>query len=266
MRFQREFGYWLCFVALLLHGIWIPVCRGEEKMDVAALEALTGRWIALRSELAAEEQSWKQQERQWKREIALLEREIASRRESLAEDTGYLQDVERGQADLIASKDVATDALQEMASVVSRHEVKLRAVSSWIPQSLHAALGTGFRALPENDDVAARASVLRRLQTVLALYTQIESLHNNMHLVRELIPVREQKREVDVLYVGLARGFAVSARNDWAAIGTPSDTGWQWQEVPEEASRIRLAIRVLQREADLQLVPLLLGIAGEGGE
>lgn len=241
------------------------VCHalGDGAVDLASLEALTGRWIALRAELAEERQSWERQERHWQRELALLEQEIASRRDMLDADSTYLDDVERAQARLLAERDAAESALQALGSQLARHEMHLRAFAPLVPQSLLGELGTGFRALPANDAAAARAGVLRRLQTVLALYTQIESLQNNIHAVQELITLNGQQREVDVVYIGLARGFAVSGGDDWAAIGEPTVAGWQWQEMSAEAGRIRRAIRVLQREGDIQLIPLLWGMSGE---
>ncbi len=263
LRFYRLFATGVCLVCAAQIA-WGDVALKEGKVDIVGLEALAGRWIALRAELAAERQAWARQERHWEREIALLEQEIAKRREALAEDTTFLRDVERDQADVLAEKEAATSALQELAIVVGQHEGRIRDFEALIPEGLRAELGRGFGALPEHDAAAERMGVLRRLQTVLALYTQIESLQHNMHFVRELIAYGEQQREVDVLYIGLSRGFAVSPKGDWAAIGIPTDGGWQWQEATDEASSIRLAIQVMQREADVQLVPLLLGVAEEG--
>ena len=229
---------------------------------MAALEALSGRWIALRSELAQERQNWERQERHWKRELALLDQEITSRRATLDADESFLDDVEQTQARLLAERDAAEAELHALGVVLERHEVQLRSFAPYVPDSLLGELGTGFQALPTNEAAATRAGVLRRLQTVLALYTQIESMQNNHHVVRELITIDDVQREVDVLYVGLARGFAVSGRNEWAAIGVPTATGWQWHETPVEASHIRSAIRMLQREGDIELVPLLWQLGG----
>ncbi len=232
-------------------------------MDLASLEALTGRWISLRAELAAEQQSWTRQEQQWQRELGLLEQEISARQQALDADASYLDDFEEVQARMLAEREHTEAALRELGVLLEKHELSLRAFEPLVPASLAGELGTGFRALPANDTAAARAGVLRRLQTVLALYTQIESLQNNLHVVRELIMVNGQQREADVLYVGLARGFAVSARDDWAAIGTATQAGWRWNPAPAEAAAIRAALRTIQREGEVELVPLLWEIMQE---
>lgn len=264
MSLNFRIGLMLGVCTLLgMHSVLGGQSSANESKDIASLESLAGRWIDLRAELAAEKQAWMRQERKWNQEIALLEKEIATLGEARAQDESFLADREQEQADLLAEKEAATAALDDLEKAVAQHEANIRSFEILVPESLRTDLDTGFRALPRDDEAASRLGVIHRLQTVLALYTQIESLQNELHLVRELIPAPSGKREVDVLYLGLSRGFAVSSGSDWAAIGRPTEAGWQWEETIEEASRIRLAIDVKQREADVQLVPLLLGLSGE---
>jgi hypothetical protein len=68
---------------------------------------------------------------------------------------------------------------------------------------------------------------------------------------------------VDVLYIGLARGFAVTPDSDWAAIGVPDEAGWAWTPAPSNAGMIRKAIAVVNRQQTAQLVELPLQVAGE---
>jgi multidrug efflux pump subunit AcrA (membrane-fusion protein) len=245
-------------------GIVLRAFAAEDKVDLAALEALTGRWIALRTQLAEEQQSWQRQQRHWEREISLLRREVTERRAALDTDSVFLSGVEEAQSDLQGETAALDASMQGLESVVSRHEAYLRVWLSRIPPGLAPELGAGFRMLPQNAAAASRTGVLRRLQAVLSLYTQIETLQNNLHLTRALLDVAGVQREVDILYFGLGHGFAVSASGDWAAVGTPSGDGWQWQEVRPEAARIRLAIRTVQRDAEAQLVPLLWSMPGGG--
>ena len=260
--------YWIFCFGVLLVGISGLAGADEalvagDKNDLVALEALTGRWIGLRSELAAERQTWQRQQAHWQREIDLLQQEIRVRRTRLDADADFLTAVEQTQADISGEKDAVESSLHALGAVVGRHEMLLRAWEPLVPQGLLPELGVGFGALPANDAAAARAGVLRRLQTVLALYTQLETLHNTIHVVRELVDVDGLEREAEILYLGLARGFAISAGDAWAAVGTPTAEGWIWQEESGQAASIRLALRVLERDAAAQFVPLLLEVGQE---
>ena len=68
----------------------------------------------------------------------------------------------------------------------------------------------------------------------------------------------QAQRDMDVLYLGLARGYAVSSDDEHALIGTPGPAGWSWRSAPDEAKRIRQAIRLANDNAEIRLVTLLL--------
>jgi hypothetical protein len=65
---------------------------------------------------------------------------------------------------------------------------------------------------------------------------------------------------VDVLYLGLAAGFAVAPDGASAALGQPGESGWTWRAAPagETADAIRRAIAVHRREAPVSLTRLPL--------
>jgi hypothetical protein len=67
---------------------------------------------------------------------------------------------------------------------------------------------------------------------------------------------------MDVLYLGLARGFAVAVDDSIAAAGSPETTGWRWTWDPELAAAVRRAIRYHRRELPAELVQLPLVITG----
>ena len=73
---------------------------------------------------------------------------------------------------------------------------------------------------------------------------EIEALQNRNHVVRELIdPGTGQRREMDVVYFGLARGYAISPNDAAVAAGIPAQTGWRWSELdPSAADAIRTLV------------------------
>jgi hypothetical protein len=150
--------------------------------------------------------------------------------------------------------------------VVSRAELRLRAWDERIPASLKAGLADGLAALPTTRQQAEKQSLAERAQRVVALYTQLEQLLNNFHVTQQMLSTGEGRRQVDVLYLGLANGFAVSADDQWAAIGTPGDRGWQWTPVPDQAGAIRDALNVIAQHEPARLVDLPLQVDLNEGE
>ena len=97
----------------------------------------------------------------------------------------------------------------------------------------------------------------------MALYTEIEKLHHDIHDLKELLTMPDDsRREVDVLYLGLARAFAVSTDNAWAANGTPTGKGWHWETRENIADPVRRAISIYKREEPAAFVELPLAIRG----
>ncbi len=239
---------------------------GATASDLTALDALTGRWLAVRTQLAEERRSWQEQEAHAKREIALLEAEQQRRTAELAESRTFMSDVEQERASVLGRKDQIDAEFERLEGLVLSSEAALRAWEDRIPAGLRQQVAAGFAALPRNAASARRTGLSRRLQTVVGLYTQIEALQNGVHVSQEILEPQGVRREVSVLYIGLARGFAVSRGGDWAALGFPGAQGWEWTPAPEAAGEIRLAISIVNREEVAQLVDLPMQVQRKNRE
>jgi hypothetical protein len=235
----------------------------EAREDLETLDGLVERWMTLRTTIAEEKREWKARREQWEDEIALLEQEARTLKKEIDEGDTFASSVEKKRAEALARKERMESELGKLRAVLDRAEADLRRWRERIPPGLMASSAAGFEALPATQKEAEKLPLTKRAQTVAALYTQIETLQNRFHATRETLDVNGKRRKVDVLYVGLARAFAVSPGNDWAAIGTPSNTAWTWTPAIHDAEVVRRAIDVLNREETAQLVALPIQVAEE---
>ena len=256
------FTGWLCFLASGLLAVQVRGGGELEGGDLRTLDGLVGQWMALRTTLAEEKREWGERRRQWEEEISLLEKEADTLRREREDGGTQVTTFEAKRAEALARKERMEGELRQLRAVLDRAEADLRRWSGRIPEGLAAPLAAGFGALPLTQKQADGLPLIRRAQTVAALYTQIETLQNRFHAVRETLEAEGVRRQADVLYLGLARAFAVSPGNDWAAVGVPTDTGWAWRPAPGEAAVVRQAIEVLNRQATAELVDLPLQVAG----
>ena len=98
---------------------------------------------------------------------------------------------------------------------------------------------------------------------MLSLYTEIEALQARTHEVKEILDLGGGlRREMNVLYLGLTRGFGVSADGAVAAVGRPEPAGWTWSRRDGLAPAVRQAVAVFRRESPAGLVPLPLDAEG----
>jgi len=230
--------------------------------DLKTLDGLVGRWMTLRTTIAEEKREWEARRKQWEEEIALLEQESATLKKEIDEGDTFSSSVEKNRAAALTRKERMEGELHKLRAVLDRAEADLRQWRARIPPGLMGSLDSVFDALPATQKDAEKAPLTKRAQTVAALYTQIETLQNRFYASRETLDVDGTRRQVDVLYVGLARAFAVSPANDWAAVGTPCNTNWTWSPSSRDAAAIRRALTVLNRQETACIVALPMQVAG----
>jgi hypothetical protein len=234
--------------------------------DLETLDALVGRWLALRTTIAEEKRTWRTERVQWKEEIRLLEREDASLEKEIESAGSFASDVEKERAVVLARKETLDAELARLKEVLGRAEAALCGWETRIPPGMRKTLSGVFRALPATHRDAGRTTLAKRAQNVATLYTGIESLGQKFHATHEILEVSPgERRRVEVLYAGLARGFAVSPGDDWAAVGVSTPEGWRWTPRPGLAVSVRLALEVLKREKTARMVFLPMQATEETG-
>ena len=260
------FGRVLLFLAggLLLS---VPATAQSPKASVDDLDALVGRWMDLRAAIADETRSWQGRKEQWLEEIRLLEAEKKKLSDELKASNQSASSAEKDRTAILARKEAMEAVLSDLAPLFDRAEAHLRTWESLIPAPLGKGMVKGLATLPATREEAEKQTLAERAPRIAALYTQIESLHGDYHAAQEILNTEaDQRRQVDVLYLGLARGFAVSTDDLWAAIGTPGDNGWLWTARPAIAPAVREAVEVLNRQKTVRLVELPLRMIETAGE
>ncbi len=223
--------------------------------EVRSLEALVGRWVDLRTQLHGEARAWEQQAAQWRQEMELLRVEHARLDAAL----GGLEQANETQmqrsADLLVRRHALQEPLTGVHAVLVRMEPALSTLLPLLPVPLLTDELRAVLAAP-----AQNASGTVRLQRVLGALKVIEELHNGVHTVRALIEVPDRPRyEMDVIFIGLARGFAVTTDGSMAAAGVPTAAGWRWTAVPAAAGGIRRMVQIAKQDVPPALVSFAVG-------
>jgi hypothetical protein len=239
--------YLLTIILSLFFGIF-----SVEASDLNSLEALVDQWVGLRKEIAQEKQTWNRQQQQWRQEIDLLEKEsklldeeIAKARKFEATNAGEI-------AEQLKRRETLRKTVNEVGIIVDKTAAELSETVPMIPKPLrtermiHLESENGRNTLP----------VTQRLQLLAAAMSEIEKTENEIHAVRELLVIDGQRREMDVVYLGLACGFAVSPDNSTAAYGYPAKDSRQWTTAPGLASEVRKLIDIKNHEQPPQIVRL----------
>lgn len=240
----------LMYISLACAGV--GGLRGAE--NLAELEGLVKTWTGLRQEIASEAREWQKQQAFLKAEISLLKREVAGLQKEIQafEDLGSSEDRKR-EAQLFRKQELASE-IAEMAPMLDRVEAALREL-----QPRLSSAGADQLALPQKN------RVVDRVQQVAGTLGVLENMFSAFSVEREMLPDGSgNSREMDVLYLGQSQAFAVSAGNDWAAVGVPDDAGWHWEPVPEQAPAIRQVIAIYAQQQPTAFVALPLQFQSSG--
>lgn len=228
-----------------------------EDAPLTTLEALVKQWVGLRSQIAEEQQGWKQKQQQWQREIALLDKENQQLDDAIAHAAQYEAAKESQIADQLARNETLLQIQQAIDPILIKKVAELANLRPRIPDTL---LSDTFKDTCRELSAQTKSiAPARRLQLLTLTLSEIETLRNQSHYTRELIQLEPaQRREMDVVYLGLARGFALSPDNATAAIGISTATGWEWTEASGIAKDVRELVRILNTEVPPSLVSLPL--------
>ena len=246
-----------CVIGLLAAWLAVPTSAGEPS-SVSSLEDMVRQWTDLRLQLAEEQRQWDEGRQHGLREVELLKKEAAALEAVISESREFAATAERERTELLARRDAMETALRDIEPILDRAEAVLRQWGPRLPVTPAAPLRDAFARLPRDQADAVGRRLSQRLQLVVALFTQIESMQHAIHVVKEVVPLADGRREMDVLYLGLARAFAVAPDNEQAAVGEPGSQGWQWASAPTLAPQIRQAIAVANSEEPATLIELPL--------
>lgn len=240
----------LCLGALCPPGL--PAQDSEPTLR--DLDALTGRWIALRGTLAGEKRQWSHRKTAWNEQIALLEDEAEALGSELDATREVLSTAEERRADLLARRRELETSLARMDDTLADATRRARALADILPPPLASQLSSDLRAFAEGrTEDLPRA---QRAQRLVAFLSAVEAMQNQIHAVSQTLNVQEARRQVDVVYIGLARAFAVSPGDDWAAVGVPGSKGWSWSPDAADPARVRALVEMARQNKTAALATL----------
>ncbi|MBN1615879.1 MAG: DUF3450 family protein [Spirochaetales bacterium] len=231
--------------------------RGGEELQqntTKTLEELVAKWVDLRRELTEEKESWEEEKAHLEQEQDLLHKEQESLQNEITIAREESLSIESKRSSLVIREKILSETVNNCLPALQEAEKDLRVCRKVIPSSLLSpSVKNAFDRLQNGLD----QSFTQRLQLIVSLCGEIERLQNNVHVVKEVFNIEAgSSREMDVVYLGLARGFAVSQDNAIAGVGVPAENGWQWEWRNEIASEVRKAVDFHSRDKTADFVHL----------
>ena len=120
-----------------------------------------------------------------------------------------------------------------------------------LPPRLSAALEMSYRSLS-----SPNLSVNERMQLTMTIMTRCAQFNGTITSEKEILDVKggDHPELLEVIYWGLAYGYALNRTTGQAWLGFPGPQGWQWELHPEAVEAVTKLIAIHQDKADPDFV------------
>ncbi|MCD6218885.1 DUF3450 family protein, partial [Candidatus Calescamantes bacterium] len=232
-------------ILLIAGGLLLGSSLFAQEPSVETLENLIFQWVKLRKEITLEKERWREQKINLKREKELLLKEKKVLTEEIVKLKKEKERREKERKDLVQKKEDLEKQIEDCLPSLKEAEKFLKRWQAVLPPFLLTSLRKPLLQIssPEEENFS------RRLQTVLTILGEIERISSGIHYGKQiLITPDNKKREMEVIYLGLSQGFAVSSDDKLGGVGRIKDGKWVWEWEEGLAPRIREAIKYYEKE------------------
>jgi hypothetical protein len=224
----------------------------EPDASVAALRETISRIVDTQTLESKERTDWEARKAEFaallelhRREIELLDEELEKAGQSAP---GHGESSDAMKAEIESLKEIRRLAKE----AVARNVPRTVALSARLPDPLRKDCETEIASLRVWNPADEPREALQSILSVLAKAQQFDRRLTRSTEIRD-------GREVDVLYLGLARAFYAD-RKEGAGIGQPGADGWTWTVKPEIRGELLSAFDMLDKKRPPAMVRLPLAI------
>lgn len=256
-RLRPRVPVFLLFIVFLL--VLLPPVADAQ--DVDTLEQRVREWVLLRQEWSTANNEWKAQKELLDDELRMLTRKKEELAKSLADQQTKTTELEESFNTATDEKEKREAALDNLAQPLAQSESLLRSWKDKLPEFFLRYVAKGFDKLPSIEAESNEDQHAERLQLLFGLHGQLEQLNTVIHMERAILPDSTgQEREMEVIFFGMAQGFALSLDGTSAAVGRMTSKGLQWISRNDLAPSIKEALAFYKKEKPADFISLPLQI------
>jgi len=223
---------------------------------VNSAEKLVTQWVNLEKQNTHIKSQWQDTKQLLGQRIALLKQE--------KKQLQALTTVHSKQADDV------TQARQKLLTLQTSMETKQTALSQWLTNefaqvnNIHGQLPPPLaRSWQTTLDVLDDKDVSKRLESLLTLYQSFDEFNQRVSTLQgTIIDAKGQEKMVNLLFLGVARGWYLTLDGTRAVAGLPTVNGWQWQyDQPVSAQEVKDALAMLAHKKEAHLITLPMSLS-----
>ena len=232
---------------------------GNISANVAEIDALTERWIAMEQQRTAIRANWAKRKRIGATQMQLLQAEQRSLRMLLDDAAQSEDEIDRRRSALfreqqeLEARDV--ELRQDLQIIVDQ----LTVIQKQMPPPLQTLWKDHLAQLGQEN-----LALSERLSTVLVLLEETMDFSKRIALHKSSMTFGDREILVTQIYLGLSHGWYISEDGQRAGSGRALETGWGWHDASDDPrfdkSLVSETVRVVEagRARDLVSLPVSL--------
>ncbi len=225
----------------------LPVAQFAADDAVNKVEKVATEWVKTRAETVRLETEWSGQQSLMQSMVdalgqraRIIEEKMEHAKASTAQDREELGTLEKKNQAASASLDASEHRLKELAT-------SLLALRPFLPPRLSTALELPYQSISD-----PTLSIGDRMQHTMTVLNRCMLFNRGVTASEEVLtlPGESVPKSLEVIYWGLAQGYALDRAAGKAWLGSPGPQGWQWEAHPEAAHDVARLIAIATDKAD----------------
>jgi hypothetical protein len=248
---------WLLF-RLMIFTVWLAAAgqAAEVPPSLAETRSTLEQWVQTRQLISKTRSDWDADKETLAQTTALYERELKSIAEQMSKVSTNNAQVEKERLTATAKQSELESAADKARSLVAGLEKRLQELAPSFPPPLAEKLSSSLARIPA-DPAKTKMSGLERMQNVVGIVNEVDKFNAAVTVVSEVQKNSSGAEvQVETLYLGLAQAYFVDKAGDYAGLGTPSATGWQWTPNNALAGKIQKTISMYKNATPADFVSL----------
>ena len=252
---------------LISLALALAPCLTAQELSVSPTQELrtsVQEWIETMRKIQQEENDWSRDQEVLKNYQEGLEKEISDLKQQIHDVKTRKAGADLETHKQSTQRDLYATTKDELALIVRQLEEKLEKQLPLFPPPLLAEpkvaqgiedLNRDLKLPPEKRN----EGVSKRLLNLINLLTEAEKFQQTVHLRPELRKNSDGREfNMQVVYFGLACAYAVNEDGNFALVGRPSASGWNFEERIELAPDIKQLVAATVGDKDAAFINLPL--------
>lgn len=218
------------------------------------------QWVQTRQLISKTRSDWQADQETLEQTVALYERELKSIDEAMAKVSTNHTQVAREMQEATALQRLADETLAGARNFATELEARVKQLAPQLPVPLQDILKPLLARLPA-DPGTTKMLAAERLQVLVGVLNELDKFNNAVNLFNEKRR-NPQGDEVAVqtVYIGLGAAYFVNEAGDFAGMGSPGATGWEWAIKPEIAGTVQEVVKIYRNERTARFVTLPVAV------